>query len=127
MVSWGSFMMLQHDVHPEEAERRRDSIYALFVELADVTDALTEKTKNDEYEELQLLAQRREECVRQLSERHTMEVSSMKIYGVNDERMKEIVTRVKQSSERMQSAMDEKNSMIVTALSNLQKQKMYQQ
>lgn len=120
-------MMLQHDVHPEEAEHRRNSIYALFVELADVTDALTEKTKNDEYEELQLLAQRREECVRQLSERHTMEVSSMKIYGINDEPMKEIVTRVKQSSERMQSAMDEKNSMIVTALSNLQKQKMYQQ
>ncbi len=120
-------MMLQHDVSSDEAGQRRNSIYALFVELAEVTDALTERTNNDEYDELQPLAQQREECVRRLCEQHTLEEQSMMIYANDDEHMKEIVARVKHGSERMQLVMEEKNSMIVTALSNLQKQKMYQQ
>ena len=120
-------MMLQHNSNEKEQHERRNSVYSLFVELAEVTDALMEKTNNDEFDELQSLIQRREECIRQLSELHTMEYRSMMIYGVDDEQMKEIVTRVKQSSERMKSLMEQKSKTIVTTLSNLQNQKMYQQ
>jgi hypothetical protein len=120
-------MMLQHSTDTDEQLQRRNSIYSLFVELAEVTDALTQKTTNDDFEELQSLVQRREVCIRELSRIHTMEYTSMMIYGVDDVQMKEIVSKVKQSSEQMQSVMEMKNKEIITALSNLQHQKMYQQ
>jgi hypothetical protein len=120
-------MMLQHSTDMSDQQQYRNSVYALFVELAEVTEALTEKTIDDKFEELQALIECREKCIRRLSEAHTMEYRSMIIYGGEDKQMKEIVYRVKQSSERMRSAMDGKNKLIVTALSNLHNQKMYQQ
>lgn len=120
-------MMHQHSSEESEQLRRQHSVYSLFVELAEVTDALTEKTNSNEFDELQSLIQRREECVRHLAELHTVENGSNVIYSDDDEQLKEIVSRVKQSSRRMQSLMEDKNKSIITILSNLQNQKMYQQ
>lgn len=120
-------MMHQHSSEAGEELQLRNSVYSLFVELAEITDALTEKTNSDEYDELQSLIQCREECVRRLAELHTMECGNMVIYSADDEQLKEIVSRVKQSSRRMQSLMEDKNKTIVTILSNLQNQKLYQQ
>jgi len=120
-------MMLQHDTNVSEQLQYRNSVYTVFVELAEVTEALMEKTDGDEFEELQTLIQRREVCIRKLSEMHTMEHHRMTIYGSGDGQMEEIVSRVKQSSERMQSIMEQKSKSIVMKLSNLQNQRMYQQ
>ncbi len=120
-------MTLQHNNDASEQLQRRNSVYSLFVELAEVTETLMEKTNINEFDELQALVQRREECIRQLSELHTMEYRSMMIYETNDGQMKEIVSRVNQSSERMKCLMEQKNKTIVTTLSNLHNQKMYQQ
>jgi len=120
-------MMLQHNTNANEQTQYRNSVYALFVELVEVTDALTEKTGSDDLEALQLLVQRREECIRQLSAMHTMEQRSMMIYGSEDEQMKQIISRVKRGSEQMMSAMEQKSKTIVAKLSNLHHQRMYQQ
>jgi hypothetical protein len=120
-------MMHRHSGEAGEQLQLRNSVYSLFVELAEVTDALTEKTNSNEFDELQSLVQRREECVRHLAELHTMEYGSMVIYSADDEQLKEIMSRVNQSSRRMQSLMEDKNKTIVSILLNLQNQKMYQQ
>ncbi|HAP36938.1 MAG TPA: hypothetical protein DCQ28_13780 [Bacteroidetes bacterium] len=120
-------MMHQHSNEAGEQIQFRNSVYSLFVELAEVTDALTEKTNSNEFDELQSLIQRREECIRHLAELHTVEYGEMVINSVNDGQLIEIVSRVNQSSWRMQSFMEEKNKTIVMALSNLHNQKLYQQ
>lgn len=120
-------MMLQHSTDTDEQVERRNFIFSLFVELTEITDALTEKTINEEFDELQSLVQRREVCIRELSKIHTMEQNSMMVYSGDDMQMKEIVSKVKLSSEQMQSAMEQKNKEIITMLSNLQHQKVYQQ
>lgn len=118
-------MTLQHNNDAVFELEHRNTVYSLFAELAAVTEELTEQTDKDEHDSVQSLVQRREACVRQLSEIHTMEQGSMKIYGSDDEQMREIVARVIKSSEKMRSVMEHKSKLIVTALSNLQNQKMY--
>jgi len=120
-------MMLQHNNNADAQAQYRNAVYAMFVELADVTDALTEKTDSDDFEDIQSLVQRREVCIRQLSVEHTMERRNIMMDRTEDEQMKEIVSRVKHSSERMQSVMEQKSKMLIMNLTNLQNQKMYQQ
>ncbi len=120
-------MTLQHNNDAVIEFEHRNTVYSLFAELAEVTEKLIEQTDQDEFTSMQPLVQRREACILRLSELHTMEQGSMKIYGADDEQMKEIVARVIQCSQRMQSVMEHKSKLIVTTLSNLQNQKMYHQ